>query len=256
LILTFLVIPLRFVGVDSQWSVAALGYLFNFLRLFKFSCVTRTTGLYTKTLAKIVYRDISRFCVVFVVIFLGFCGSMYMALKATASQKHFSNFSWLMLAAVRALFEQQPVEEDYSKFRWLSILILLSYMAMVIVIMLNILIAQMSYTYSEAKRTAKLQYAVDTMLITARLEYSRFARWNLRVKNYINGDWISEKDLAKEMLEYSEDSHPWETMEEKLTNIRELMRNVVRRVKGTDPLASIDDKLNNLTKIVENIPVP
>ena len=61
--------------------------------------------------------------------------------------------------------------------RWLSILILLSYMAMVIVIMLNILIAQMSYTYSEAKRTAKLQYAVDTMLITARLEYSRFARW-------------------------------------------------------------------------------
>lgn len=41
LILTFLVIPLRFVGVDSQWSVAALGYLFNFLRLFKFSCVTR-----------------------------------------------------------------------------------------------------------------------------------------------------------------------------------------------------------------------
>ena len=41
LILTFLVIPLRFVGVDSQWSVAALGYLFNFLRLFKFSCFTR-----------------------------------------------------------------------------------------------------------------------------------------------------------------------------------------------------------------------
>ncbi|XP_015761593.1 PREDICTED: uncharacterized protein LOC107340729 [Acropora digitifera] len=256
LILTFLVIPLRFVGVDSQWSVAALGYLFNFLRLFKFSCVTRTTGLYTKTLAKIVYRDISRFCVVFVVIFLGFCGSMYMALKATASQKHFSNFSWLMLAAVRALFEQQPVEEDYSKFRWLAILILLSYMAMVIVIMLNILIAQMSYTYSEAKRTAKLQFAVDTMLITARLEYSRFARWNLRVKNYIKGVWISEKDLAKEMLEYSEDSHPWETMEEKLTNIRRLMRKVVRRVKNTDPLESIDDKLNNLTKIVEKIPVP
>ena len=50
-------------------------------------------------------------------------------------------------------------------------------MAMVIVIMLNILIAQMSYTYGEAKRTAKLQYAVDTMLIITRLEYSRFARW-------------------------------------------------------------------------------
>ena len=41
LVLTFLVIPLRFVEVQSQWSVAGLGYLFNFLRLFKFYCVTR-----------------------------------------------------------------------------------------------------------------------------------------------------------------------------------------------------------------------
>ena len=29
----------------------------------------------------------------------------------------FSNYAWLMLAAVRALVEQQPAEEDYSKFR-------------------------------------------------------------------------------------------------------------------------------------------
>lgn len=50
-------------------------------------------------------------------------------------------------------------------------------MAMVIVILLNILIAQLSYTYSEAKKTAKLQYAIDTMFIVTRLEYSRIARW-------------------------------------------------------------------------------
>ena len=41
LVLTFLVLPLRFAEVKSQWSLAGLGYLFNFLRLFKFSCVTR-----------------------------------------------------------------------------------------------------------------------------------------------------------------------------------------------------------------------
>ena len=60
---------------------------------------------------------------------------------------------------------------------WLSILILLAYMAMVIVILLNILIAQLSYTYSEAKKTAKLQYAIDTMFIVTRLEYSRYSKW-------------------------------------------------------------------------------
>lgn len=177
LVLMFLVIPLRFAEVQSQWSLAGLGYLFNFLRLFKFSCVSRTTGLYTKTLAKIIYRDITRFSVVFLVVFIGFCGAMFMALKATDKQDLFTNYFWLMLAAVRALVEQQPVEEDYSKFSWLAILILLAYMAMVIVILLNVLIAQLSFTYSEAKKNAKLQYAVDRMIIITRLEHSRFARF-------------------------------------------------------------------------------
>ena len=41
LILTILVIPLRYAENDFQWTVAGLGYLFNFLRLFKFSCLSR-----------------------------------------------------------------------------------------------------------------------------------------------------------------------------------------------------------------------
>ena len=74
---------------------------------------------------------------------------------------------------------------------WLAILILLAYMAMVIVIFLNILIAQLSDTYSEAKKTAKLQYAIDTMVIVTRLEYSRFARWvRTTVRTQNEGDWV------------------------------------------------------------------
>ena len=50
----------------------------------------RTTGLYTKTLAKIIYRDITRFSVVFLIVFIGFCGAMFMALKATDKQDLFT----------------------------------------------------------------------------------------------------------------------------------------------------------------------
>ena len=53
-------------------------------------------------------------------------------------------------------------------------------MGMVVVILLNILIAQLSYTYAEAKKTAKLQYAVDRMFIVSSLETSRFARFVCR----------------------------------------------------------------------------
>ncbi|XP_015761533.1 PREDICTED: transient receptor potential cation channel subfamily V member 5-like [Acropora digitifera] len=229
LILTFSVIPLRFAKTKCQWSMAGLGYLFNFLRLSKFSCLSSTTGLYTKTLAKVIYRDMSRFSVVFIIVFLGFCGALFMALKATRKQDLFLNYAWLMLAAVRALVEQQPVEEDYSKFDWLAILILLSYMAMVIVILLNVLIAQLSYTYSEAKSNAKLQYAIDRIVIVTRIEYSRFARFNLRVRYYLEGERVTEGTLAEEILEYNDERNPWESMEEKLAHVRDLMRKVMRK---------------------------
>lgn len=48
-------------------------------------------------------------------------------------------------------------------------------MAMVIVILLNVLIAQLSHTYDEAKSNAKLQFAIDRIVIVTRIEYSRFA---------------------------------------------------------------------------------
>ena len=67
---------------------------------------------------------------------------------------------------------------------WLAVLIILAYMAMVIVILLNVLIAQLSYTHSEAKNNAKLQYAIDRIVIVRRIEFSRFARF-VSTLNYL-----------------------------------------------------------------------
>ena len=53
---------------------------------------------------------------------------------------------------------------------WLSILLMLAYMGTVIVILLNILIAQMSTTYTQAKRVAHLEYDVDRILLLTRTE--------------------------------------------------------------------------------------
>lgn len=41
IVLTLVVLPLRYAKVKAQWSLAAIGYIFNFLRLFKFANVTR-----------------------------------------------------------------------------------------------------------------------------------------------------------------------------------------------------------------------
>ena len=47
---------------------------------------------------------------------------------------------------------------------------MIAYMGIVIVILLNILIAQMSTTYTQAKRVARLEYDVDRILLLTRME--------------------------------------------------------------------------------------
>jgi len=169
-LLILCIIPLRYSDSNAQWFVAWLAFLFNCLGIFKFSCVTRTTGLYTKTLAKIIRQDVTRFMVVFAVVFLSFCGSLFLSLHSSTQSQQFSGFVDVLLSAFRALSEQQPIAEDYSSFNWLSILLMLAYMGTVLVILLNILIAQMSTTYTQAKRVARVEYDVDRILLLSRME--------------------------------------------------------------------------------------
>ncbi|XP_022809424.1 uncharacterized protein LOC111346400 [Stylophora pistillata] len=138
-------------------------------------------------------------------------------------------FGDVLLSGFRALSDQYPMAEDYSTFNWLSVLLMMAYMGTVTVILLNILIAQMSTTYTQAKKFSRLEYDVDRILQLTRME--RFPFLNLRVKYYKEGDWISEMNLAKELLEFSEDRNPWESVEEKLSAIREKMRKMVKQMR-------------------------
>ena len=52
----------------------------------------------------------------------------------------------------------------------LSILLMMAYMGTVTVILLNILIAQMSTTYTQVKKVARLEYDVDRILQLTRME--------------------------------------------------------------------------------------
>ena len=53
---------------------------------------------------------------------------------------------------------------------WLSILLMMAYMGTVTVILLNILTAQMSTTYTQVKKVARLEYDVDRILQLTRME--------------------------------------------------------------------------------------
>lgn len=188
-----------------------------------------TTGLYTQTLAKIILHDVTRSMAVFIVIFLSFCGALSLSLSYSTENQQFSDFGDVLLSGFRALSDQRPIAADYSNLNWLSILLMMTYMGTVIVILFNILIAQMSTTYTQAKKVARLEYDADGILQLTRME--RFPFLNLRVKYYKEGDWISEMKLAQELLEFSEERNPWESVEEKLNAIRNMMRKMVKQMR-------------------------
>ncbi|XP_058942651.2 uncharacterized protein [Pocillopora verrucosa] len=231
LLLILCIVPLRYMDHKAQWMVTSLAFLFNFLRIFKFSCVSRTTGLYTQTLAKIILHDVTRSMAVFIVIFFSFCGALTLSLcySGSSENQELRGFGDVLMSGFRALSEQYPMVQNYSPFNWLSVLLMMAYMGTVTVILLNILVAQMSTTYTQAKKVARLEYDLDRILQLTRME--RFPFLNLRVKFYKEGDWISEMKLAKELLEFSEDRSPWESVEEKLNDIRDLMRKMVKQMR-------------------------
>ena len=61
----------------------------QFFNLTKPLIFFRTTGLYTKTLAKIILHDVTRSMAVFVVVFLSFCGALSLSLRYSSENQHF-----------------------------------------------------------------------------------------------------------------------------------------------------------------------
>ena len=54
----------------------------------------RTTGLYTKTLAKVIQQDLTRFMTVFIVVCLPFCGALFLSLRFSQENYQF-RYVWV-----------------------------------------------------------------------------------------------------------------------------------------------------------------
>lgn len=115
-IFTFLIIPFRAIGSDVQWIFAALSYLFNGLRAFKYAAVfrlvrivavnfsalsktiiqffnlhdsistalshpLRSTGAYVQILYQVMLQDMIQFGTIFLVFLVSFSGAFYFALR-------------------------------------------------------------------------------------------------------------------------------------------------------------------------------
>ncbi|XP_046573251.1 uncharacterized protein LOC124281267 [Haliotis rubra] len=193
-ILLLLVPALRFTHKQEQWQVFSVGYLLWTLRLFKYAAVFRQTGAYAQILWRIVAHDFFQFTIVFAVILLAFSGSFVMALRGENSlQVHneTSTFWDILFTGVRILIEGERVIE-YTEYSTLSCIIMVIFLFTCIVVLLNILIAQLSDTYQNVQRDAQRGLELNRAWIIARVELnSLFIGKGYRVTKYQEVDEIA-----------------------------------------------------------------
>ncbi|XP_065068722.1 uncharacterized protein LOC135694011 isoform X2 [Rhopilema esculentum] len=204
----FCLIPGRILNGNWQWSLAALSYLVNFLRVFKYFPAWPRVGLYAKCLYTILLNDVSTFFVAYGVIMFAFGGSTYLALKASRGLQNVSGFGDIILREIRILADGQAFADSYDKFHVAVIVLILINMIVALIVMVNMLIAQLSNSYENALNEAVLQFDIDKYFMVSKLEQSHFRRGNLRIKYYTDGDYVNDMTKIKEIFD------DWEKLKE------------------------------------------
>ncbi|PFX26904.1 uncharacterized protein LOC111328278 [Stylophora pistillata] len=209
----------RYLGSDAQWILGSLAIIINFCGIFKYSVGDRYIGLYIKCLGMVIYKDIPRFLVVFTIILVAFSISFFTALKAgdfnlgSALGSEYSlckeDVGCVMLAGLKTWLEGSSVVRSLSTAGWLGAILAIFFMLSVVIILLNVLIAQLSLTYEMVQEESLLSFSVLRMQSVATIEWqSRFKYWNLRKKYYVPGEIKSREEVEEMMKQYRESTNP------------------------------------------------
>ena len=159
IVVLFLVLPFRLAGSPVQWIFATLTIFIQFMRFIKVVRLLPGFGTYVHTIGLITLHDVPKFCVVSFTIILAIAESFFIALRVP--YKHgmatnisandigeeglYNHFHWTILFILRVLLQGENILDDnylFNNLNWLDAIIYLFAMGLIIVILLNIFIAQ------------------------------------------------------------------------------------------------------------------
>ena len=162
LLLLFLILPLRVANSGFQWVFASLSVIIHFLRFIKVLRLLPGFGTYVHTITLIIIKDVPKFAVVSSMIMLVAAEAFFLALRApyaldepprnssleeiiADSEGMFNQFYWTFLVFIRLLLQGENVLDGnylFDSLNWLDAAIYLTTLTLVIVVLLNIFIAQ------------------------------------------------------------------------------------------------------------------
>ena len=191
--LLFLIL-LRLSQVPAQWTFASLTIILFTLRLFKYTRIFPSLGAYVSSIIKIFKHDIARFGVIIIIILLAYFGGIHFAARQTITNPgppqslttgnacrndSVSGLFWFdeertntydlrrpLLTGILFLLDGGPANEESGLLmsNFLFTLVYLAFSFTIIVVMSNILIAQLSDTYGEVIKTSGYHYKLDLIV--------------------------------------------------------------------------------------------
>ncbi|KAI6649452.1 Ankyrin repeat protein [Oopsacas minuta] len=200
-IISFVIlIILRAISSHIQWSFAGLTFIFFSLSLFKYTRISPELGAYVSSVFRIFILDIPRFFILIVIILVAYIGGIHLAARQQPISEQDamiesmdgseslpyaicntsrSAFFWFnsdltslydlrrpLLSGIILLLDGGPgnYEDDILTDNFFFTLIYLGFAFTIIIVMLNILIAQLSETYGEIIKESSFHYKIDLVV--------------------------------------------------------------------------------------------
>ena len=193
-IISFVIlIILRATGSYIQWTFAGLSFIFFSLSLFKYTRISPSLGAYVSSVFRIFVIDIPRFFVLVLIILIAYIGGIHLAARQqpisepqTADSVPYqvcnssrSAFFWFntdltqlydlrrpLLSGIIFILDGGPAnyEDDVLGENFFFTLVYLGFAFTIIVVMLNILIAQLSETYGAIVRENSFHYKIELVV--------------------------------------------------------------------------------------------
>ena len=217
-----ILVILRVFSQPSQWIFATLAFLINGFRIFKYVALVPKLGPYTIILFKILISDVPLFSIVFFLIDIIFAGGYFIALRTPYSTSVFRNASviqdtsrvvgldnsveWVFLSGMRILLEGNIYADEYlyKQLNWLAAIIYFAFLFLVIVVLLNVFIAQLSDTYGDVRMKVERIFALHELKFIIQIEKTSLISFFISFRKHIYKYFkLKTVTIRKpEMLEY------------------------------------------------------
>ncbi|CAF4221140.1 unnamed protein product, partial [Rotaria sordida] len=189
---------LRPLTIQYETVIYAFACLLAWTYMFFFIMPFRFTGPFVIMIYKMLFNDVLRFCIIYIIFLAGFSQSYFVLFNRNGLQGYFSSVKQCFLGLLGDFHFEHYAKEQYL---WAGTLLFILYVVIITILLLNLLIAMMGDTYKDVKRSARQLWHLERTRIVLDIESGISAS---KRQSSINKYWVDiqgERYLQVEQMD-------------------------------------------------------